>query len=375
MQILLKSGVTIGSDKPMRNANVGIEDGIIKGVSTKELEGFEYPDLEVGGKNRLVSPAMVVMNSFLYLYPFRYRVFTGKLNPQKVIDLMSSNDVYYFALAGAYHLLKRGVGTVVFSGPHLDLTARAVSEVGIRPVLAVTVDGENDWEKEFSTLYNRWSSGDENRVILRLCDQESVRDVLDVSRNYHIQVLVDRDVDLSNADLTGTQVIGLGGGSRKDLNKLANSGSLSWTPSFEVSNFPLSKYKPSLSLDLTPSFDPLFELKLAVTRLLLVPEEAFNSATLWGYSQLGRQKYGKIEVGYIGDISIFELNEPPAFPLDSLTPYESMIFSIGYPETVIVNGDAVLDGGAPINVGLKEIERIRDKVNEFEGTVRDMEKN
>ncbi|WP_256202553.1 hypothetical protein [Sulfuracidifex tepidarius] len=52
-----------------------------------------------------------------------------------------------------------------------------------------------------------------------------------------------------------------------------------------------------------------------------------------------------------------------------------MIFSIGYPETVIVNGDAVLDGGAPINVGLKEIERIRDKVNEFEGTVRDMEKN
>ncbi|WP_256202552.1 amidohydrolase family protein [Sulfuracidifex tepidarius] len=297
MQILLKSGVTIGSDKPMRNANVGIEDGIIKGVSTKELEGFEYPDLEVGGKNRLVSPAMVVMNSFLYLYPFRYRVFTGKLNPQKVIDLMSSNDVYYFALAGAYHLLKRGVGTVVFSGPHLDLTARAVSEVGIRPVLAVTVDGENDWEKEFSTLYNRWSSGDENRVILRLCDQESVRDVLDVSRNYHIQVLVDRDVDLSNADLTGTQVIGLGGGSRKDLNKLANSGSLSWTPSFEVSNFPLSKYKPSLSLDLTPSFDPLFELKLAVTRLLLVPEEAFNSATLWGYSQLGRQKYGKIEVG------------------------------------------------------------------------------
>jgi len=375
MQILLKSGVTIGSDKPMKNANVGIEDGVIKGVSTKEIEGFDYPDLEVGGKNRLVTPAMLVMNSYLYLYPFRYKVFMGKLNPQKILDVMSSNDAYYFAMAGAYHLLKRGVGTVVFSGPHLDLTARAVSEVGIRPVLAVTVDNDANWEKEFSTLYNRWSSGDENRVILRVANQDQLKNVLDVSRTYKIPVLVERDVDLSEADLNGAHVIGLGGGSRKDLKKLSLQGGLAWTPSFEVSNFPLSKYKPSLALDLTPSFDPLFELKLAITRLLLVPEEAFNSATSWGYSQLGRDKYGKIEVGYIGDVVVFELDEPPAFPLDQTSPYESLIFSIAYPETVIVNGDAVLDGGAPINIGLKEIERIRDKVDEFETEIRNLEKN
>jgi cytosine/adenosine deaminase-related metal-dependent hydrolase len=359
----------------MRDVYVGIEDGIIKGVSTRELEGFEYPDLEVGGKNRLVSPAMIVMNSFLYLYPFRYRIFMGKLNPGNIIDMLSPNDVYYFALAGAYHLLKRGVGTVVFSGPHLDITARAVSEVGLRPILAVSVTSDGTWEKEFSTLYNRWSSGDENRVVLRLCDQEYLDDVLGVSREYHIPILVDRDVDLSNADLNDTNVIGLGGGSRHDLNKILNRAGLSWTPSFEVSNFPLSKYKPSLSLDLTPSFDPLFELKLAVTKLFLMPDEALNSATTWGYSQLGKNKYGKIETGYIGDLTVFELNEPPAFPLDSLTPYESMIFSIGYPETVIVNGDAVLDGGAPINVGLKEIERIREKVNEFETSLKHLEKN
>ena len=94
---------------------------------------------------------------------------------------------------GAYHLLKTGVTTVVTSGPYLDMIARAISEVGIKPILAVGVDcpdSKEDWKREFIALYNRWSSKNENRVILRLCSNEYYKEVFEISQQYNLPVLV-----------------------------------------------------------------------------------------------------------------------------------------------------------------------------------------
>jgi len=39
---------------------------------------------------------------------------------------------------------------------------------------------------------------------------------------------------------------------------------VAFTPSFEVSKFPLSQYDPAISLDLTPKYDIRHEMSVAV---------------------------------------------------------------------------------------------------------------
>ncbi|MEM4767757.1 MAG: amidohydrolase [Saccharolobus sp.] len=382
MKVLIKAGLVLGASKPLRNVYIGLEEGRIKIVSKEEPEEFEYPDYIIGGQDRVVTPGFVTTHSFIHLYPFRYRILYGKSNAFQLMTTLSPNDIYYFSLLGAYHLLKTGVTTVVTSGPYLDMIARAISEVGIKPILAVGVDcpdSKEDWKREFIALYNRWSSKNENRVILRLCSNEYYKEVFEISQQYNLPVLVERFVSLEKMD-NAVNVIGLGGGARKDLDIVERKGfSLAITPSYEISQFPLRQYKPSIALDLTPSFNIEHEVAVSLTRFLLTPEEAFNAVTVWGYSQLKYTDRGVIQNESVADLVIYEMREPPAFPLDLDSPYESVLFNLTSPETVIVNGEAVLDGGVPLNVGIKHVEKAMERLEDVDKRIgkkaRDMEKS
>ncbi|AOL17121.1 amidohydrolase [Sulfolobus sp. A20] len=376
MKVLVKATLSLGSPRPLKNVYIGIEEGRIKVISKEEPEEYEYAEYIIGGENRVVLPGFITTHSFVYLYPFRYRIFSGKLNAFELLSVLSPNDIYYFSLVGAYHLLKSGVTTIVTSGPNLDMIARAISEVGLKPILAVGVncpDSKENWEKEFTSLYNRWSSREENRVIFRLCSKDNAKEVFEISKQYNIPVLVERFVNLENID-NAVNVIGLGGGARSDLELIKKNGfSLSFTPSYEVSQFPLSQYKPSISLDLTPSFNIKHEVSVSLTRLLLTPEEALSAITVWGYSQLKYNDRGSIENDKVADLVIYEIREPPSFPLDLEAPYETMMFNLDYPETILVNGEAILDGGVPLNVGIKDIKKAEERLTEIENRRRGKE--
>ncbi|ACP34414.1 amidohydrolase [Sulfolobus islandicus Y.G.57.14] len=366
MKVLIKSDLVLGAPKPLRDVYIGIDEGQIKVISKEQPEDYDYAEYVIGGKNRVVAPGFVTTHSFLYLYPFRYRIFSGKANAFQLMSTLTPNDIYYFSLMGAYHLLKTGVTTVVTSGPNLDMTARAISEVGLRPVLAVGVDcpdSKEDWEREFTTLYNRWSNKNENRVILRLCSNEYSKEVFELSQQYNFPVLLERFVSLENINGKPVNVIGLGGGARKDLDIINQKGfHLASTPSYEVSQFPLSQYKPSISLDLSPTFDIRHEISTTITKLILTPEEALNAMTVWGQLQLKYNDRGVLENGKVADLVVFEVKEPPTFPLDYESPYESIVFNLSTPETVLVGGEAVLDGGVPLNIGIKHIEKAIERL-------------
>lgn len=143
--------------------------------------------------------------------------------------------------------------------------------------------------------------------------------------------------------------------SKNDLN-------LAFNPSSEVCKFFLGAHKPSISID-KPKFDIRNEMGIATSRLLLTAEEAFKAVTDCGYSQL-KISWG-ISVGNTTDILIFEVNEPPSYPIDKEAQYESLIYSSYSLETVIINGEAVLDEGVPLNVGTKDIEEANRKVEEI----------
>jgi cytosine/adenosine deaminase-related metal-dependent hydrolase len=374
LKILIKAGIAFLKDSsPVPNAYIGVNDGKIEAISKRELEEYDDAELIVGGFDRLVSPGFVTTQSFIQLYPFRYRIFSGKTNPNDLISTMTSKDAYYFSLLGAYHLLRSGITTVVVTEPFVEQVARAVKTVGLRPIVSAEIGCnwiKGDWKKNFESLYSKWISKDESGIVLKLCDEDEAEEAMAISNEYKLPILVDRNVNLKRINNISPYTIALGGGSRKDLEKIRkNNLNLAFTPSLEVCKFTLGAYKPSISIDLTPKFDIRNEMGIATSRLLLTAEEAFKAVTDWGYSQL--KISGGISVGNTTDILIFEVNEPPSYPIDKEAPYESLIYSSYSLETVIINGEAVLDGGVPLNVGTKDIEEANRKVEE----IGKMEKN
>ncbi len=377
MKILLRASLALTEDAPLKNVYIGINGEKIEIISREQPEEYDTAELSIGGGNRLVSPGFVSLQTFLSLYPFRYRIFSGKVNVNDLISTFSDKDYYYFSLLASYHLLRTGVTTVVAADPEPEHVARAANAVGLNPLLAVNAGcswAKGDWKKEFKTLYSRWSTGEENKVLIRLCDEEEAEDAFGISRDYKVPVLVERSVDLSKFKDIPKSVIALGGASRKDFEMVKKAGiQISFTPTYEVCKFTLGALKPSISLDISPKYDIRSELSYSTSRLLLTPEEAFKSATKWGYSQLGLNV--AIKVGSIGDVVVFELTEPPSYPLDLDSPYESLVYSSYNVETSIVKGEVVLDGGVPLNVGTKEVEEAQRRIEEVDEKYRNLEKN
>jgi cytosine/adenosine deaminase-related metal-dependent hydrolase len=344
---------------------VGIEGGRITSVTSERPEDYETAELIVGGENRIVSPAFIT-TATLSLYPFRYRVYSGKLNLRDLVSVMSANDAYSFSLAASYHLLKNGVVSVVITDPFVEQAARAATVVGLRPILVVPAgcySMEKDWESTFSVLSNRWSSPG-SKVFVRVCDQDLLKDTLELARESGTKVLAERTVELSSLSKEEVKnLIALGGGSRSDIEFVKKMRiPLSFTPSLEVSVFPLSTLHPSIAVDLTPSYNPVIEAGYAVSRLLLTSEDAFFSLTKWGYEQASIDG-GVIERSKVADIAVFEYNEPPSFPLDYETPWDDVIFaSFDHVETVFEGGEVILDGGVPLNVGEKDLEKALERM-------------
>ncbi|EZQ10849.1 MULTISPECIES: amidohydrolase [Acidianus] len=373
MKVLIKSGLAFVEGSPIKNVNIGINEGRIEVISRNQIEEYNDAELVISGNDRIVSPGFIVAQSFIQFYPLRYRIFSGKININELISSMDSNIAYHFSLLGAYHLLKSGVTTVLVTGPFVDSAARAVKQVGLKPIVAVGVGcywDKGDWKKNFISMKERWGNSDSQGVVLKLCDENYVEEVFHVAKEFNSIVLLDRTVDLRGIKAENyPRLVGLGGGSRKDLEVIKNArGSISFIPSFEVSRFPLGSFKPSISIDLVPSFDIRSEMMSATTRLLLTAEEAFKASTEWGYLQLGIEG-GILSVGKSSDIIIFQANEPPAYPMDIRSPYETLIFSSDNLETVIRDGEAILDGGVSLNIGSKDIDEASEKVEEIDKRV------
>ncbi len=377
MKVLVKAGLVFTKDLPLRDVYIGINNEKIEVISKDEPEDYDDAELSIGGLDRLVSPGFISIQTFLSLYPFRYRIFSGKLNANDIVSVMDEKDVYYFSLLAGYHLLKTGITKIITADPKPEHAARALTTIGLKPIIAVSVGcnwGSSDWKREFKALYSRWSTKEENRVIIKLCDEEDAEEVFGISNEYKIPVLVDRSVNLSRFKEIPRNTIALGGGSRKDLEVIRKENlGLSFTPSYEICKFTLGSYMPSISLDSTPGYDIRTEMGIATSRLLLTSEEAFRSATIWGYKQVGIEE--GIERGSLTDLIIFEVNEPPSYPLDKESPFESIIYSSYNLETAIVGGEAILDGGVPLNIEIKDLEEANRRVEEIDGKHRNMEKD
>ncbi|MGC9105697.1 MAG: amidohydrolase family protein [Thermoprotei archaeon] len=207
-------------------------------------------------------------------------------------------------------------------------------------------------------------------VMLKLCSDEELDEVFGKAKETGTAVIVDRTVPLHEIEKKGyvkeVPILVLGGGVRSDSDLIKKYGlNLAFTPTYEVSRFPLSELDPAMSLDLTPRFDIRNEMSLAVSRLMLKPDEALRAATVNGCEVLGI-KCGTLETEAEADLVVFEFREPPSYPFDPNSPLESLIFSDYFVETLIVKGEPVVDGGVPLNAGLSHVEEAAKRVQEVD---------
>jgi len=245
--------------------------------------------------------------------------------------------------------------------------------VGLRPYIAVGVgcpESRSDWKNEFNVLFQRWSAKGRRDVMLKLCTDEELDEVFAVAREAKTLLIVDRTVPLHELETKGyireVPILALGGGTRSDASLIKKYGiHVAFTPSFEVSKFPLSQYDPAISLDLTPKYDIRHEMSVAVLRLMLKPDEAFKASTVNGCEVL-QLDCGTFESGAEADVAVFEFREPPSYPFEPASPYESLVFSGCSLETLVVKGEPVVDGGVPLNVGLAQVEEATGRVQEVD---------
>jgi cytosine/adenosine deaminase-related metal-dependent hydrolase len=372
MRLTIAADALVSVRGVIGDSKLVIDSGKLKGV-VRRNEEVEDVELELGGSGRVATPSFVSVHTFLTLYPFRFSVFNGLKNATELYSVMTSNDAYYFALLASYHLARTGVSSVVFSDPYPDTVARAVQEVGLRPYIAVGVgcpESRSDWKNEFNVLFQRWSAKGRRDVMLKLCTDEELDEVFAVAREAKTLLVVDRTVPLHELETKGyireVPILALGGGTRSDASLIKKYGiHVAFTPSFEVSKFPLSQYDPAISLDLTPKYDIRHEMSVAVLRLMLKPDEAFKASTVNGCEVL-QLDCGTFENGAEADVAVFEFREPPSYPFEPASPYESLVFSGCSLETLVVKGEPVVDGGVPLNVGLAQVEEATGRVQEVD---------
>jgi hypothetical protein len=165
------------------------------------------------------------------------------------------------------------------------------------------------------------------------------------------------------------KLIALGGGVRKDLNIIRRMGGrIAITPSQEIYQFSFDEYEPGLALENSSAFNLTFEMQVAISRLLLSPENAIKASSEWGFSSLGLSA-GAIKKKSIADIVVLECSKPPCAPIDKDSIIEQSIFGGNAIETVIVGGNVIVDGGEALYIGSKIIQEARSRLEELEKKV------
>lgn len=218
MDILIE-GIDILTADPaaefIKNADIGITDGRISFIapSGRVPEDFK-PGKRISGRHRLAMPgltnahthcAMTLMRNAADDLPLHEWLFS-KIFPME--DRLTDEDIYWGTSLGAAEMIKSGTTALADMYLHMDSTAKAVSEAGIRANLSRSpVEFHSDGElkavdvfEECEEYYRKWSGSSDGRIKVYievhstyLFDPASLRKASDLARRLgtgiHIHLL------------------------------------------------------------------------------------------------------------------------------------------------------------------------------------------
>ncbi len=306
-------------------------------------EEYRLAELYLTADDRLIVPGAMSPATYISFYPFRYLLLKNLVNPFEVSSTLSANDYYYISLMAGYELVKNGVTTIgVLDQENMNTVARGLFEIGLRIILLV-----DPYVNDIDKIINEWE-GKENRV--------------------HVYALVESSIDARKlseklgADRIVAKPSKMPGGAKILIDP---PGII--RPKDTIVSFP-NLHRWVSGVGLTIGLAPRYSMFDIARRLWVTGKASPRDALIHISSRvaeiLGLNDIGAVAEGMKPDIVVFDFSEPPNWPL---IPFESVVYEILLEsqhkvETVIVNGEIIVDGGEPLNVGYDKVYKAKEKI-------------
>ena len=294
-------------------------------------EGFAA-DKVIDGSDKLAIPGLINCHTHTYMSLFRNLAddlsfedwLFGAIMPRE--DALSPEDAYWGAMLSCAEMIK--TGTTCFMDMHMfpAMTASAADKLGMRAVMTRGLTGSDRNDKDGIRRYNEHMDERErfkgnDRITFKLgphaiytCGEDYLRWLIEkaheTEQEFHIH-LSETTTEVQNCYMgTDSQA------SNNDLNL------------FSDMNFAALLHKGATGCP-----------------TVCTAKEVLDFATVNGAKALGIPDIGSIEAGKKADIAILDLDRPQFCPRNDLS--SALVYSANGSEvdTVIIDGEVVLEHG------------------------------
>ncbi|AEF95724.1 amidohydrolase [Methanotorris igneus] len=407
---LIKNAVINGKKQDLL-----IEKNTIKKIGNIENNEIDKEETKIiNAENKIAIPGLINTHTHIPMTLFR-----GVADDLPLMEWLNNyiwpmeaklnkDIVYAGTLLGCLEMIKSGTTTFNDMYFFLDGIAKAVDEIGIRAVLSYGMIDLFDEEKREKELKNAEENIkmikklDNNRIKVALgphapytCSKELLMEVHEMAKKYNIPIHIHMNETLDEIKMvkekTGMRPFEYlnSFGFFDDVNVIAahcvhlsdEEIKIMKEKNINVSHNPISNLKlasgiapvPKLvenGINVTLGTDGcgsnnnlnLFE-EIKISSLLhkgttlnptiINAKQSFEFATKNGAKALGL-KCGELKEGYLADIVLIDLNKPFLIPKENI--YSHLVYSFnGNVDTVIIDGNVVMENGKIVNVDEEEI--------------------
>lgn len=414
MEKLLIKNVELINDGPeYRKQYVGIQNDKIAYIGVAKPSGYETARV-IDGTNKLLVPGMVNAHTHAAMTLFRSYADDMQLIDwlQQMIwpaeEGLTAQDCYWGTQLAVLEMLKSG--TTAFADMYffMDETARCIEETGIRAsigrcVLSTCPDGGRSRLQEAVQLYKDWHGKADGRITVMLephapytCSKEFLQQVVATAEKLGSEIHMHlSETEQEVKDCVKQQ--GLTPIAYADSLGILDAGALIahavWATPEEITLMARKKarvaHNPQSNLKLASGIAPvaamlkegvtvalgtdgassnnnldmLEECRLAallqkgLTRdpLAVPARTALEMATVNGARALGYDNLGRLEVGCLADLVLYNMEEPCWHPRNdrmSLLVYAANSRDV---DTVIINGRLVLEQKKPLYIDEEKV--------------------
>lgn len=424
--ILIFNGILVtmrSREEIIPNSYIYIDNGKIVdyGKYDEIPEDYKAAELVINAKGKIVIPALTVAYVNFDYYPIRFTCYSREPHEWyesvelKYLKQYKPEYSEYSLYLTLYNLVNQGICTVCGSIRSLQLNLDKICKLGLNIILAKTLHRESDIRCEIDRVdglnvkLKRETQGNigialsiaqtpilDDEVLNRLSEvlrgrslksklfievAKSKEEVSKYKREYQkrpIEYLETLKLLSANTILTHCTWITL-----REIKLIAKYNSkVILCPETNLSlnegippimDIVTSNVDYTISLDKGPSYSILDVLKdtLTIHNVLygssrsLSAYDILKSVISASNTILGINGTGMVEKGYRANIAIFRVDprESWVYPLTNI--YELMVYGKPKLETLIVNGEVVVDGGQQLIFSEEEIEKYSGKLSEL----------
>ncbi len=284
-------------------------------------EEYKYALYLINGKNKIVTPGLICPLTTLSAYSSR---FGGK-------EAISYEELYLAAKMAIQDHLLSGITTIGTVEQKVDPIARVIADTGVRGVIFVNADVEG-WEKELEVGLRRWHKY-EDRIFVGIYTETDNEKAIRRAEELDLPLI---------SQSSGIKIIKVKGLSEeRGVVELEYDGlkSYGFRPTSRTTN--------------------VLNVLKALYYIGMDPVELFRRITINAARMLKLSGVGELKVNYKADLSVFDVSEPPGWTAGKGIPEEVILATNPRVETVIVDGEVLVDNYQPLSIGAKDVSRAR----------------